>query len=124
MELNFRVWDTLEKRFLTNDEFTISNYGVHKVWVDEEQTYHAELGDNMNHRYIVMQFTGLRDINSKKLYFGDKFVLYYGKRKEDAYYLMRNLNDLYTLLYRIYESGAEFEIVGNMYTEENNCESI
>nr|DAR94099.1 MAG TPA: YopX protein [Caudoviricetes sp.] len=78
-DINFRVWDNLEKAYLNEKDITIDSLG--NIFIiegydhnDSELWYARILPDSDNKRYIIEQDTGLKDRNGTKINEGDVLV--------------------------------------------------
>lgn len=66
-EIKFRVWNKEEKKWrLPDDE---QNNGIDQY--EYLLNLKGELQDNHSEDCIIMQFTGLKDVKGKEIYFGD-----------------------------------------------------
>jgi len=99
-EIKFRAWDKEKKVMLFMSDGSFSN---HRIWWLET--------NDCQDRYILMQFTGLKDKNGKEIYEGDKVMassLYGWKtpRIVDEFGLnIRNMSD------------GNLEVIGNIHQE-------
>lgn len=104
-DLKFRAWDGDRMQ-------TVLTLGLSEGYVSTNKL-HSDIED-----FVIMQFTGISDRNGKELYFDDKVKVYIGKSEYTGINTISNLDDLVTLINIMEDSGATFEIVGNIHEEE------
>ena len=78
-EINFRVWDNLEKAYLNEEDVAIDSRGnvfIFEIYDknDSDLWYTRLLPDSDNKRYIIEQDTGLKDRNGTKINEGGVLV--------------------------------------------------
>lgn len=69
-EFKFRAWDTKNKKF--NHELFISNEGLYDIYNDYGGMFSSGLvKEDVSDRFIIQQYTGLKDSEGKEVYEGD-----------------------------------------------------
>lgn len=121
-EIKFRAWDKIAKKL----------YEIDGLWFEEESvTFEGDgLGPQNKGRYVLQQYTGLKDKNDVEIYEGDivasierpdiwQALIYFefgGYRIKDPQNRVGGQYNMYGLLYDIVgDEGNDYEIIGNIY---------
>lgn len=116
-KLKFRAWDTVMKQFI-NVNFCISGAGdIYELQQDKETLWLSAIG--RNDRYVVQQYTGLKDKTEKEIYEGDIIKSWYSRDMSG-----RDIVEvIYPVEFEVHSETAEFdipfihnaEVIGNIY---------
>ena len=125
-EIKFRVWDKAWKEMSYIDLCDLAEGDDY--WYDGETSVWEVMNDATSEqkRYVVQQYTGLKDKNGKEIYEGDvlnntavnfKFIVKF----ENTKYILQKLEypddalDMNDYFHRI---PTMFEVIGNIYESE------
>ena len=108
-EILFRAWDTFDKKMRKVINLDFTKWWVQCDEVGERHSFKNERTD----RFILMQYTGLKDKNGVKIFEGDIVVCNRYEEKVDYLVLLKDLRDLPS---ELYGSSLNYrEVVGNIY---------
>ncbi len=115
-EIKFRAWDKEKKQFFVSDgnldsEVCVAESGI--VYLLDDEPY-AQQTD----RFVLMQYTGLKDKNGKEIYEGDVLEDGEGFR---AKVIFDDINGMFvaeemnTIIWYNRPALLETEVIGNIY---------
>lgn len=125
-DIKFRLWSKIGKKFIKTDDpdfnFVINSDG----YLYSIENFYGEIYVLLQLDIVVLQFTGLQDINGKDIYEGDilKYNFPYDGRlkhvspvkflETEASFGIKDIYGNEIPLYRI-TANNYFEVVGNIY---------
>lgn len=125
-DIKFRLWSKIGKKFIKTDDpdlnFVINSDG----YLYSIENFYGEIYVSLQLDIVVLQFTGLQDINGKDIYEGDilKYNFPYDGRlkhvspvkflETEASFGIKDIYGNEIPLYRI-TANNYFEVVGNIY---------
>lgn len=114
----FRAWDTYCKRMRYEEDYVIVSDTGKPHWIHDQETIQGEAT-----QLILMQSTGIKDVENNLTYEGDKVELTrkagFGTAKGDIYKVVWSKSRASFLLKDAVQelslSGKYFKIIGNIY---------
>ncbi|UUE91807.1 YopX family protein [Bacillus cereus] len=120
--VEFRAWDIKRKEMVYIDDlYFFEEEGIHEIVDGIAKGHHAECK--------IMQYTGFKDKNGKKIFEGDLFywrdtlrkVVY---REDKAAFMAKRMqgktnNDFYFYMWNLQDLLDRVEVIGNIYENEN-----
>ena len=117
-EFKFRVWDKTTKKFLEVDKDNPFRY------IDTSTNALYNLSEIIQYdRFIIQQWTGLKDINNKDIYEGDIF-----KSKRSKWDVVEFVDGRFRAnlkgarlydLYELFEENGAPEVIGNVFENKD-----
>jgi len=120
-EIKFRVWDKLLKEFnvLSLHDITEDDY-----WYDGKSEMWSVFydGTHEQEKFIIEQYTGLKDIHGVEIYEGDEIEFNGTKGKVEwdnntASFRFKSYTSIYSLAFSKYNI-INIEVIGNIHQEE------
>lgn len=107
-EIKFRAWDGLTKK--------ITNYQICDDMVLFFDKHKGCWLKNQKDRFVLIQYTGLKDKNGKEIYEGDIVVWIDsdGNKRQNKVFFERGAFRICNSYFEISEYG-ELEVIGNIY---------
>ena len=140
-EIKYRAWDNVanEMYYTGEEELIVFIFGSNGIVADEiilddsEQGYHVEKLEHLQY----MQYTGLKDTNSKEIYEGDILKTASGRDKGDIITVVEwtefswkeklissPVHQFYEYFDFSDETGNDCEVIGNIYENPELLEGI
>lgn len=112
--LGFRIWDSLDKRFLSTPEerrkITIFDDGMLSIYT------HEPLSQEDLSRYIPMQSTGIFAWQEKEIFEGDVLFIYIDTPTfSNHYYLVESVKDFLLMIGKLENCIRNISNDGNIY---------
>ena len=109
-EIKFRAWDTINKKFIIDDEddgFVVTPDGSIQTWNKNAETY---MSSDRGRGAILLQYTGLKDKNSKEIYEGDIV-----KTKNKRIFEIEIPYIYFEIADGCWNTEIDFRVIGNIY---------
>ena len=126
--IKFRAWDSKNGFYIYNVQDYYGNINATVLCDDGNNTVYDErcFGDFLNNeRYVVEQFTGLKDVNGKEIYVGDIIEATIDGYVQTDKYLVENTWDPHVWEEESdpYYAVSKMKVVGNVHMDGDLIDS-